>query len=210
MSGSKRAGPRTLCRACWHSRDAPRQVARRVQVEQLVERVLQLHGSTLNKKHIAFEFKPTPDLPPVQGDASLLLQVFLNLVINAEQAISAVRDSGKIQITAIRLDSNVVVTFDDDGPGIPPEILSRVFDPFFTTKRPGGGTGLGLTISMAIIREHGGTHRSAFRARARRLDQNDLAGGAAQSFSRWVPRTRRRTQPEHGKLCPACKGTRCW
>jgi PAS domain S-box-containing protein len=128
-----------------------------VQVEQLIERVLQLHGSTLNKKHIAFEFKPTPDLPPVQGDASLLLQVFLNLVINAEQAISAVRDSGKIQITAIRLDSNVVVTFDDDGPGIPPEILSRVFDPFFTTKRPGGGTGLGLTISMAIIREHGGT-----------------------------------------------------
>ncbi len=128
-----------------------------VQVEQLIERVLQLHGSTLNKKHIAFEFKPTPDLPPVRGDASLLLQVFLNLVINAEQAISAVREQGKIQITAIRLEGNVVVTFDDDGPGIPPEILSRVFDPFFTTKRPGGGTGLGLTISMAIIREHGGT-----------------------------------------------------
>jgi PAS domain S-box-containing protein len=128
-----------------------------VQVEQLIERVLQLHGGTLNKKHIEFEFKPTPDLPPVQGDASLLLQVFMNLVINSEQAISAVRDHGKIQITAIRLESNVVVTFDDDGPGIPPEILSRIFDPFFTTKRPGGGTGLGLTISMAIIREHGGT-----------------------------------------------------
>jgi PAS domain S-box-containing protein len=128
-----------------------------VYIEQLVERVLQLHGGTLNKKKIALEFRPTPGLPPVQGDPSLLLQVLLNLVTNAEQAISAVRDHGKIQISAIRLDSNVVVTFDDDGPGIPPEILSRVFDPFFTTKRPGGGTGLGLTISMAIVREHGGT-----------------------------------------------------
>ncbi|HXW18444.1 MAG TPA: PAS domain S-box protein, partial [Candidatus Acidoferrales bacterium] len=128
-----------------------------VHVEQLVERVLQLHGATLNKKHIALEFHPTPDLPPVQGDPSLILQVLLNVVVNAEQAISAVRDHGKIQITAIRLEGNVVVSIDDDGPGIPPEILGRVFDPFFTTKRPGGGTGLGLTISMAIMREHGGT-----------------------------------------------------
>jgi PAS domain S-box-containing protein len=128
-----------------------------VHIEQLVERLLQLHGAVLNKKHIALEFHPTPDLPPVQGDASLLLQVMLNVVVNSEQAISPVRDHGKIQITAIRLEGNVVVTFDDDGPGIPPEILGRVFDPFFTTKRPGGGTGLGLTISMAIVREHGGT-----------------------------------------------------
>jgi len=51
----------------------------------------------------------------------------------------------------------VAVAFEDDGPGIRPEILARIFDPFFTTKRPGGGTGLGLTICLAIAKEHGGS-----------------------------------------------------
>ncbi|MFZ0636162.1 MAG: PAS domain S-box protein [Candidatus Acidiferrales bacterium] len=128
-----------------------------VRIEELVQRTMQLHGSTLSKKKITVDFRPTENLPIVEGDANLLLHVFLNLVINAEQAISASRDHGRIQITAIRLDDKIVVTFDDDGPGIPADILHKIFDPFFTTKRPGGGTGLGLTISMAIIREHGGT-----------------------------------------------------
>ena len=50
----------------------------------------------------------------------------------------------------------VWASIQDDGPGIPPDILEKIFDPFFTTKRPGRGTGLGLSISMAIVREHGG------------------------------------------------------
>lgn len=128
-----------------------------VKIADLVERALHLHGSALTKNRITIEFHPAKDLPAVEGDASLLLQVLLNLMINSQQAITAVRDHGSIQVNALRLDDNLVLTVSDDGPGIPPEIIGRIFDPFFTTKRPGGGAGLGLTIAMAIVREHGGT-----------------------------------------------------
>jgi len=128
-----------------------------VKVADLVERALHLHGSALTKNRITVEFNPAKDLPAIEGDASLLLQVLLNLMINSQQAITAVRDHGSIRINAMRLDDKLVLAVDDDGPGIPPEIIGRIFDPFFTTKRPGGGAGLGLTIAMAVVREHGGT-----------------------------------------------------
>ena len=96
-------------------------------------------------------------MPGVIGDANQLIQVFLNLVTNAEQAIREVRESGRIQIRFARIGSRVSVAFQDDGVGIRPESVPRLFDPFYTTKRPGGGTGLGLSICLSIIREHGGT-----------------------------------------------------
>jgi signal transduction histidine kinase len=86
-----------------------------------------------------------------------LNQVFLNLLMNAMQAIQATgRASGQIKIATRRVDGEIAVDVQDDGCGIPPETLPKIFDPFFTTKPIGRGTGLGLSISHNIIAEHGG------------------------------------------------------
>jgi two-component system NtrC family sensor kinase len=122
----------------------------------VVDRTLQLHEHSLRRNSIQVDFRPLPGLPPVIGDANQLIQVFLNLVSNAEQAIREVRPSGRIEIRLGKFSTRVFATIQDNGGGIPPEVLPKIFDPFFTTKRPGGGTGLGLSICMSIVREHGG------------------------------------------------------
>jgi CheY-like chemotaxis protein len=96
-------------------------------------------------------------LPTVIGDANQLMQVFLNLISNAEHAIREVRETGRIQIRIGRIGGHISVTVQDDGIGVAQEALPKLFDPFYTTKRPGGGTGLGLSICMSIVREHGGS-----------------------------------------------------
>jgi PAS domain S-box-containing protein len=126
-------------------------------VSNLVERTLQLHEHSLRRNNISIEFQSQTGLYSVVGDANQLVQVFLNLISNAEHAIREVRESGRIQIRIGRIGANVSVTVQDDGVGILPDALSKLFDPFYTTKRPGGGTGLGLSICTAIIREHGGS-----------------------------------------------------
>src|SRR5262252_6612845 len=125
-------------------------------VNNLIERTLQLHEHSLRRNNIEVDFRPDTALPGILGDANQLIQVFLNLVTNAEQAIREVRDSGRLQIRPARSGDRLSITFQDDGVGVRPEALPRIFDPFYTTKRPGGGTGLGLSICMSIIREHGG------------------------------------------------------
>ncbi len=125
-------------------------------LNNILERTLQLHEHSLRRNNIAVDFGLPGELPGVVGDANQLIQVFLNLITNAEQAIREVRDSGRIQIRAGRNGNQLTITVQDDGVGIRPEALQRIFDPFYTTKRPGGGTGLGLSICMSIIREHGG------------------------------------------------------
>ena len=128
-----------------------------VDVNSLIERTLQLHEHSLRRNNIEVDFQPQNDLPPVIGDANQLVQVFLNLITNAEYAIREVREKGRIQIRIGRMESHISCTVQDDGVGIPAESLPRLFDPFYTTKRPGGGTGLGLSICLSIIREHGGS-----------------------------------------------------
>src|SRR5437588_148720 len=125
-------------------------------LNNLLERTLQLHEHSLRRNNVEMDFRLQPDLPGVIADANQLIQVFLNLVTNAEQAIREVRDSGRLQIRPGLSGNRISLTFQDDGVGIRPEALPRIFDPFYTTKRPGGGTGLGLSICMSIIREHGG------------------------------------------------------
>jgi two-component system NtrC family sensor kinase len=129
---------------------------RLLDVNNLIDRTLQLHEHSLRRSNIEVDFRPETGLPGIIGDANQLIQVFLNLVTNAEQAIREVRDSGRLQIRPARAGDRLSITFQDDGVGIRPEALPRLFDPFYTTKRPGGGTGLGLSICMSIIREHGG------------------------------------------------------
>jgi signal transduction histidine kinase len=96
-------------------------------------------------------------LPHALGDPHQLMQVFLNLILNAEQAIREARDRGTIRIRLGKTSNSVWVSFQDDGQGIPPETLPSIFDPFYTTKRPGRGTGLGLSICKAVMKEHSGT-----------------------------------------------------
>jgi PAS domain S-box-containing protein len=93
------------------------------------------------------------DVEPVPCDPQRLRQLFLNLVINAGQAIEG---AGTIRIGLRRDQGYVRVTVQDDGCGIPPDVADRIFDPFFTTKSVGTGTGLGLSISHEIVRSHNG------------------------------------------------------
>jgi PAS domain S-box-containing protein len=127
-----------------------------VQLSELVQRTLHLHAYSLRKNNITVDFVPDTGLPAVNGDPHQLMQVFLNLILNAEQAMREIHDRGVLRIRLAKADEVVTATFEDDGPGIPPEILPNIFDPFYTTKRPGRGTGLGLSICKAILKEHGG------------------------------------------------------
>jgi PAS domain S-box-containing protein len=127
-----------------------------VNLSELIERTLHLQAYPLRKSNITVDFLQEATLPAIVADPNQLMQVFLNLILNAEQAIRESRDKGTIRIRAGRRSDSVWVTFQDDGPGIAPEILSHIFDPFFTTKRPGRGTGLGLSICKTVLREHAG------------------------------------------------------
>jgi PAS domain S-box-containing protein len=128
----------------------------RVNIAELVQRTLHLHAYSLRKNNITVDYLPDSSLPAVIGDPNQLMQVFLNLILNAEQAIREVRDKGTLRIRLGRSEKTVWATFQDDGPGIAPESLPNIFDPFYTTKRPGRGTGLGLSICKAVLKEHGG------------------------------------------------------
>jgi two-component system, NtrC family, sensor kinase len=94
------------------------------------------------------------DLPPIHCYAGQLNQVWMNLLVNAAQAVP---DYGEVSISTRLEEDSVVVDIGDTGAGIPEHQLSRIFDPFFTTKPVGEGTGLGLSISYGIIERHGGT-----------------------------------------------------
>jgi PAS domain S-box-containing protein len=144
-------------------------------LNRIIERTLQLHEHSLRRNNVEADFLPRPSLPVVVGDPNQLIQIFLNLISNAEQAIREVRESGRIQIRLGQNGNRVFVTVQDDGPGIKPEALPKLFDPFFTTKRPGGGTGLGLSICMSIVREHGGN-----------IEAESLSGSGA-AFTVFLP-----------------------
>ena len=92
-------------------------------------------------------------LPPVLGSTTRLQQVFLNLFMNARDAMPG---GGMLEVRTAAHNGTVEVEVTDTGTGIPPEHVQRIFDPFFTTKSTGKGTGLGLSVSYGIIKEHAG------------------------------------------------------
>ncbi len=125
-----------------------------------VREVLAAALALVRKQALFFNVELTEEipavLPPVYADPAKLEQVFLNVLMNAGQAID---DRGSVRITA-RLEEDgehVVVTFADTGKGIPRELLPHIFDPFFTTRAGGGGTGLGLAIAYGILADHRAT-----------------------------------------------------
>ncbi len=118
---------------------------------EILHEVLQLCWQQSTKSRIKIHWQEKP-LPAAVGDAAQFKQVFLNLILNALQAMSA---GGELWIeTAVNAQQQIVLTFRDSGPGIPAADLDRIFNPFFTTKAK--GTGLGLAITYRIIQNHCG------------------------------------------------------
>jgi len=132
----------------------PERVA--INIHHVLEQTLALRQNQLTLSSIVVERDFAEELPTVIGDGQQLQQVFLNLILNAEQAIAAEHRAGRIVFRTRVVDQWVRTDVVDDGPGIPPEVLPRIFEPFFTTKEVGEGTGLGLSVSYGIVEEHGG------------------------------------------------------
>jgi two-component system, NtrC family, sensor kinase len=122
-------------------------------VAAAVDGALRLARVQSRFRSVEVELAIPPELPAVVADERRLGQVFLNLLLNAGDAMDG---QGAVRIAAERAGDAVEVTVGDRGPGIAPEDRGRVFDPFFTTKEPGRGTGLGLAICHAILASFGG------------------------------------------------------
>jgi signal transduction histidine kinase len=136
-----------------------------VDVREAIEQPLSLRATQLMLSGVRISASYGEGVPAAEGDAHQLQQVFLNLILNAEQAILGSRVGGQRMGDAIRVTTGVrvdqgqtwvVITVADNGPGIPRDALPRIFEAFFTTKKVGEGTGLGLSVSYGIIQQHGG------------------------------------------------------
>jgi len=126
------------------------------QLNDTIEKVLSVLEKQFAKEGIQVKKSFDPHLPMIHLDEGKLQQVWMNLFLNAKQAIKD-RD-GLITITTKHDEAKgmISVAMQDNGEGMSPEIIHKIFDPFFTTKKIGEGTGLGLSVSYGIIREHGG------------------------------------------------------
>jgi two-component system NtrC family sensor kinase len=121
------------------------------QVSDLLDDVLALANKQMQRSGVQVEYKILPDLQPVLVVGDQVKQVFLNLVLNAVEAMPS---GGQLRVYADRVDGTISVNFTDTGAGISPEVLGQIFEPFFSTKV--SGTGLGLAISQEIVARHGG------------------------------------------------------
>jgi two-component system NtrC family sensor kinase len=124
-----------------------------VDVNRVVEETLSLVAHPLRASHIQVVKQLGAPLPAVRGSANKLQQVFLNLFLNARDAMPS---GGMLEIRTAAQNGSVEIEVTDTGGGIPREHIHRIFDPFFTTKANGRGTGLGLSVSYGIIKEHAG------------------------------------------------------
>jgi len=125
-----------------------------VNINTIIKEVLELVRHQGRDKKIALEENFLSSLPDVLGDASALRQVFLNLVLNAIQAIDS---EGMIVLETFIKDAYVYAKVTDNGTGIAPEVLEQIWNPFYTTKRVGKNQGLGLAITYDIVKKHEGT-----------------------------------------------------
>lgn len=131
-------------------RDAgPRQLTN---LQEVFEQVLLLVRYELNRKSIRLN-EEFPPVPAIWADANRLKQVFINLLMNAAQALDR---EGEITLSLAAQTEGIEIRISDNGPGIPQGLQEKIFEPFFTTKKEGEGTGLGLYLCRTIVREHGG------------------------------------------------------
>jgi signal transduction histidine kinase/ActR/RegA family two-component response regulator len=129
---------------------------RRIDLNGVVKATLSRQARALELDNIRIVKALEPALPPVWADSPQLEQVLLNLYSNAAHAMKSTHGRGVLTVRTTRRGEEVNVEITDNGPGIPAEHLANIFDPFFTTKPTGEGTGLGLSLALGIITEHGG------------------------------------------------------
>lgn len=135
-----------------------------VSLQAVLRDTLELREHHLRRSGVAADLSTCGVWPSVYGDAHQLQQVFLNILLNAEQALR--HGGGVLRIDCTIDDSltpagaplrQATIEFFNDGPVIPPDVLPHIFEPFFTTKNSDEGTGLGLAISRRVLQEHGGS-----------------------------------------------------
>jgi two-component system NtrC family sensor kinase len=124
-----------------------------VQLNRVIEETLSLLEHQMRKAGIEVRMRLDATVEPVKGNPGKLQQVFLNLFMNARDAMDP---GGILEVATYATETGVAVDVSDTGSGIAPEHLSRIYDPFFTTKSEKKGTGLGLSVTYGIIQEHGG------------------------------------------------------
>lgn len=155
---------RDLAERCCEIIDALQRLARRggaleqeaVSLAEVVERARALVDHLLQRSGIRVAVEIDADLPAVTGDATLLQQLLINLLVNARDAIASVRRRGSVAIRGRQRGGRVLLSVADDGPGIAEGDGERIFEPFVTSKAPGAGTGVGLALSRRIAERHGG------------------------------------------------------
>ncbi len=125
-----------------------------VQVNDVINDVVTSSAQVLKDHHISTRLLLAPRLPIIEGSRDKLKQVFLNLFLNARDAMPK---GGTLSIETAQQNGGIAVTVVDTGVGIPPENINRIFDAFFTTKSKVSGVGLGLSVTYGIVRQHGGT-----------------------------------------------------
>jgi len=151
---------------------------RNVQLNDLARAAADMLAYTFRSHGIELQLELAPDLPEVSADADQIGQVVLNLLVNAQQALSAAGAARRVSVTTgveARRDNReprVWLRVADTGPGVPQPLREKIFEPFFTTKPEGIGTGLGLAVSRSLVRDHGG-----------QLGLEGGAGGAAFRLS---------------------------
>jgi two-component system, NtrC family, sensor kinase len=129
-----------------------------VDISQVVTDALAIVDHQLGINNIKIEKELEDGLPACRGNANQLQQVLMNLMINAQQAMAGA--PGKVKLSATRSErGGVELKVADTGPGIPADVQKKIFEPFFTTKPAGQGTGLGLSVTYGIVKDHGGEIR---------------------------------------------------
>jgi CheY-like chemotaxis protein len=127
-----------------------------VNLNEVIDNTLKLRQYVLKTANINVVTDYDLELPCSVVDPGQIQQVFLNLIVNAEQAMKKTHGKGILKITTEKKGNFIRMSFQDDGPGIAKENMKHLFEPFFTTKDIGEGTGLGLSLSRSIVLEHGG------------------------------------------------------
>jgi histidine kinase len=172
-----------------------------VQINDIINRAFEIFSQQLKVRGIHVHWDLSADLPPIEADPSCLEQVFINLLVNARDAIESAWEAVPQQPLAGRAeqpikqiiirtrcqDGQVIAAVEDNGGGIPEGIRDKIFEPFFTTKEVGKGTGLGLSISYGIVKDCRGSIRA-----------ESLADGGAR-FTITFPAARRM---ENGGMAP--------
>jgi signal transduction histidine kinase len=146
-------------------------------VNAVVDAAIQIVDHQLGVNNVRISKELAADLPSCEANANQLQQALMNFAINAQQAMGS--EGGSLVVRTRRGDvGEVIIEVEDDGPGVPEDVRGKIFEPFFSTKPAGQGTGLGLSVTYGIIKDHGGE-----------VWVEDVSGGGAR-FVVSIPSTR--------------------